>query len=246
MNCEALCERLQTALQGNGKHGENLKSELNEVMQTILRRPSTKADLNYVVDLGPPAMLTLKIPVYEIELSSEFIPDAKGEGTRKEIEKSLASQAIEHFLLRLQLGELTLRDSPMPPAPGDPTGRGAEHHVFPTLQPGLQAGCLFRLHTKDVASQRNCCGGLWQFAMCGVLTEQSEHPLDIIPSKSLPCPLLLCRMGPEVWRTPPCPAAPKVLTITHKCTILCDSSTLRTVCWYRQVTHQRKRRGDTG
>lgn len=142
VNCEALCERLQTALQGNGKHGENLKSELNEVMQTILRRPSTKADLNYVVDLGPPAMLTLKIPVYEIELSSEFIPDAKGEGTRKEIEKSLASQAIEHFLLRLQLGELTLRDSPMPPAPGDPTGRGAEHHVFPTLQPGLQEAAI--------------------------------------------------------------------------------------------------------
>mmetsp|Transcript_44440 Transcript_44440/g.117961 ORF Transcript_44440/g.117961 Transcript_44440/m.117961 type:complete len:541 (-) Transcript_44440:228-1850(-) len=142
LNCEALCERLQTALQGNGKHGENLKSELNEVMQTILRRPSTKADLNYVVDLGPPAMLTLRIPVYEIELSSEFIPDAKGEGTRKEIEKSLASQAIEHFLLRLQLGELTLRDSPMPPAPGDPTGRGAEHHVFPTLQPGLQEAAI--------------------------------------------------------------------------------------------------------
>lgn len=87
VNCEALCERLQTALQGNGKHGENLKIELNEVMQTILRRPSTKADLNYVVDLGPPAMLTLKIPVYRSNSRQSSFPMQKARALARRSKK---------------------------------------------------------------------------------------------------------------------------------------------------------------
>ncbi|CAE8592598.1 unnamed protein product [Polarella glacialis] len=111
-------------MEGQGK-STNFKSELNNILMLIFKRPVAKADLVFSVLPGPPDVARLTVPVLDITLEQTH-PVSLNAATKKTAEVSLAGDVIAELVRRIDAEELTLPQAPLPQVTGDEVATDAE------------------------------------------------------------------------------------------------------------------------
>lgn len=109
-------EQMTAALNGSGRYAGDSKSELNTFIQMLSRRSMTKADLTTNVERGPPLVMSLQIPAFDIQVDyvHEGDPETFDSEMKKDVDKRLSEQAIAELLERVRSGEVTLPEESQP------------------------------------------------------------------------------------------------------------------------------------